>query len=405
VKLPWSVNPDRQFWARLARGVMKRPLLVALPTLFVLLAMGYPFLHLRLAAADVRVLDQKVEARRGEEMLKAAMPDQVANRVLIAIEFPSSPALNPARVHALVELTHRLESMPHVTSVESLFAGDPRASDAEIEAGLLNPPPELAAAVGEAMALSVGDRVVTMHVLNGDSPDSEEARDLVKVIRANRSVADGTISVGGDTASDIDATTFIRGRAPYAIGFVVGVSFLLLLFVFRSVVLPMKAVLMNCLSMCGSFGALVWIFQDGHFGIREPRPLEPTLPVLLFCVLFGLSMDYEVLLLSRVQEAYKRSGDNTEAVAEGLQRTAGLITSAAAIMVAVFTAFAFAHVVMIQAVGVGMALSVALDATLVRTLLVPSTMRLLGRLNWWAPGQKATRGDAQQPTTSPAHVA
>jgi RND superfamily putative drug exporter len=129
----------------------------------------------------------------------------------------------------------------------------------------------------------------------------------------------------------------------------------------------------------------VWVFQDGHLFVREPRPIEPTLPVLLFCILFGLSMDYEVLMLSRIKESYERTGDNTHAVAEGLEKTAGLITSAAAIMVAVFGAFALASVVLIRAVGFGMALAVALDATLVRVLLVPATMRLFGRWNWWAP--------------------
>jgi RND superfamily putative drug exporter len=152
-----------------------------------------------------------------------------------------------------------------------------------------------------------------------------------------------------------------------------------------SVILPLKAIAMNFLSLTGSFGALVWIFQDGHLFVREPRPVEPSLPVVLFCVLFGLSMDYEVLMLSRMKEAYERTGDNTEAVADGLEKTAGLITSAAAIMVAVFGAFALARVVLIQAVGFGMALAVAIDATLVRVLLVPATMRLFGDFNWWAP--------------------
>jgi RND superfamily putative drug exporter len=142
---------------------------------------------------------------------------------------------------------------------------------------------------------------------------------------------------------------------------------------------------MNFLSIAGSFGALVWVFQEGHlFGI-PPRPVEPTLPVLLFCTLFGLSMDYEMLLLSRIKEAYDESGDNRAAVGVGLEKTAGLITSAAAIMVAVFSAFALAQIVLIQAVGFGMALAVTLDATLVRVLIVPAAMGLMGRWNWWSP--------------------
>jgi RND superfamily putative drug exporter len=175
---------------------------------------------------------------------------------------------------------------------------------------------------------------------------------------------------------------------------------LMVFLLLRSVLLPIKAVVMNVLSIAGSFGALVWIFQDGHLFVHEPRPVEPSLPILLFCIVFGLSMDYEVLMLSRMKESWERTHDNTTAVAEGLEQTAGIITSAAAIMVTVFGAFALARVVLIKAVGVGMALAVAIDATLVRVLLVPATMRLLGHLNWWAPTffrRSIARGPSRRP--------
>ncbi|MFO0547124.1 MAG: MMPL family transporter [Polyangiaceae bacterium] len=383
VPLPSRGN-EGKFWERTARTVMRRPLLIGIPTLGLLLAMGIPFLRLRLAAADVRVLDQTVEARRGYEILKRDLPALAQNRILVAVEFPTSPALSEDRARALADLTDRLAQLPNVESVDSLFSV-PNVPKEQRLALLMNPPPQMAQMVAEGKALTVGDRVVTLSVVTNAVPESEEARDLVRAIRSDRAVADGQLYVGGTTARDVDATRFIVTRVPYAVGFVVAATLLILVVLLRSVLLPIKAVLMNFLSMTGSFGALVWIFQDGHLGVREPRPLEPTLPILLFCVLFGLSMDYEVLLLSRVREAYMRTGRNTDAVAEGLQKTAGLITSAAAIMVAVFIAFAFARVVMIQAVGVGMALAVALDATLVRSLLVPATMRLMGRFNWWFP--------------------
>jgi RND superfamily putative drug exporter len=235
--------------------------------------------------------------------------------------------------------------------------------------------------------MTASDHVVLVNALADSAPDSEDAREVVRAIRAERRVGDGTLLVGGQTAEDVDATAYIRGRAPWAMAFVVGVTLVVLFALLGSLALPIKAVLMNFVSIAGSFGALVWIFQDGHLFVHTPRPLDPSVPVLL---LFGLSMDYEVLMLSRIKEAYERTGDNTRAVAEGLEKTAGLITSAAAIMVAVFASFSFAHVVVIQAVGFGMALGVALDATLVRVLLVPATMRLLGHLNWWAPGPLVT---------------
>jgi len=375
----------KRFWERMARGVMKRPLLVGIPTLLVLLGMGVPFLGARLAAADVRVLDRKVEARRGYELLKTTHPELAKNRVAIAVEFPSSPALTPERVDALYDLSKRVAAMPNVSGVESLFLPDDSMSKEQVRDLVLDPPFYAVAMIEQGKAATVGDRVVTIYALTDKTPDTEEARDIVRALRADRGVGDGKLSVGGPIALDVDATSFIQGRAPYAFAFVVGATLVLLFLLLSSIVLPIKAVFMNFLSMTGSFGALVYIFQYGHFGVTEPRPLEPTLPVLLFCVLFGLSMDYEVLLLSRIRESYLRTHDNTRSVAEGLEKTANLITSAAAIMVAVFSAFAFAHVVMIQAVGIGMALAVALDATLVRTLLVPATMRLMGNVNWYCP--------------------
>jgi len=171
--------------------------------------------------------------------------------------------------------------------------------------------------------------------------------------------------------------------------FIVITTYLVLFVLLRSAVLPVKALVMNALSIGASFGALVWIFQEGNlsaiFGFQPLGFVETTQPVILFCVLFGLSMDYEVFLLSRMKETWDRTGDNTEAVARGLERSGRIVSSAALIVVLVAGSFAFADIVLIKALGVGMAIAVALDATVVRALLVPATMKLLGRWNWWMP--------------------
>ena len=181
-----------------------------------------------------------------------------------------------------------------------------------------------------------------------------------------------------------------RERAPYAVGLTLFASGAILFLLFGSLILPLKAVIMTLLSITASFGAMVWIFQEGNLsGLLNFTPLGYTIagnPIIMFSVIFGLSMDYEVLLLSRVQEAYRRTGDNTASVAEGLSKTAGVITGAALIMVSVFAAFALAEVITIKSIGVGMAIAVAVDATIIRVLLVPATMRLMGKWNWWAPG-------------------
>ena len=355
-RIPWlRPAPGTARWHALALFVMKRPLAVLVPTLVLLIALGAPFLHLRLASADARVLPRDVEARRGLELLSTNFPELAATPIELVAEFPPAPALAGEREEALHDLARFIARVPGVSRVEG---------------------PRLSAG---------GARAALIHVLTTEPPESETARRIVRALQSYGPIADGRVLVAGQTANDLDATDYILSRAPYAVAVIVGVTLIVLFLLLRSVVLPIKAVLMNFLSIAGSFGATVWIFQDGHGFVSEPRPLEPALPVLLFCILFGLSMDYEVLMLSRMKECYARTFDNTLSVAEGLEKSAGLITSAAAIMVAVFSAFALARVVLIQAVGFGMALAVLLDATVVRILLVPATMRLFGDLNWWAP--------------------
>jgi RND superfamily putative drug exporter len=198
-----------------------------------------------------------------------------------------------------------------------------------------------------------------------------------------------TVLVGGGTAEIVDVVGVIAHWFVYAAAIVIGCTYLILLLLFRSVLLPIKAILMNALSILAAYGALVWIFQDGHLGsilgFTALGFVEASLPVIMFCVLFGLSMDYEVFLLTRIHEEWLRSHDNERSIAAGLERSGRIITSAALIVVVVTASFVSADVVLIKALGLGIALAVALDATVVRALLVPATMKLLGSWNWWIP--------------------
>jgi putative drug exporter of the RND superfamily len=372
-------------WRRAAAWVMRHPIGVLVPTLVVLLGMGTPFLRLRVGAADVRVLAADAESRAAYDMLGRDFPDLARPRVLLAVRFPSAPALTVPRIDALYDLSRRVAALPGVVKVESIVDGDQPLGKEDLETALLDPPPLYAYLIELGKKLTVGERTVLLYAAIDAEHDSRAARELVRTLRAERAVGDGELLVGGQAATDVDTTDYLAVRTPRAIAFVVGTTLVVLFLLLGSVVLPIKAVVMNVLSIAGSFGALVWVFQEGHLFVREPRPIEPSVPIILFCALFGLSMDYEVLMLSRIKESYERTGDNTHAVGDGLEKTAGLITSAAAIMVVVFSAFAMASVVILQAFGATMALAVALDATLVRVLLVPATMRLFGSANWWAP--------------------
>jgi RND superfamily putative drug exporter len=228
------------------------------------------------------------------------------------------------------------------------------------------------------------------------SPYVGAARDAVGDVRSIEPPEGVSFLVGGLSAGQKDFISSVYGKAPYAAAFVLGVTYLVLLYTFRSVILPLKAVAVNILSLTASFGAMVFVFQDGNFSnVLNFTPLgfvDATLPILIFCTIFGVSMDYEVFLLSRIREAYENGDSNTASVAKGLASTAGIITSAAAIIIVVTGAFALTGIVLTKAIGLGLAVAVFVDATIIRILLVPATMRILGDWNWWPGGRKRTFG-------------
>lgn len=385
--LPRLVDTDGA-WHRIATWVMQRPVLVLLPTLAFLLLLGAPFVRLTMAAADVHTLPRGIPARDVFEHLRSAFPEQARNRILAVVQFPTAPAITPERIGALYDRAQAYLQIPGVAKVEGVIDTDPRLTKEYFLADADMPEDWLPEDARRMRAMVAGKDTVLLTVLTDAPTASKAARDIVRAIRADPTVGDGRILVGGATAHDLDITDFTLDRAPPAIAFVILVTYVALFILLRSVILPLKAVVMNFLSITASFGALVWIFQDGHFAHLlqfEAGAIDPTVPTLLFCLVFGLSMDYEVLMLSRMREEYMRTHDNTWAVAEGLERTGRLVTSAALIMVLVFGAFALARVVVVKALGVSLALAVALDATLVRILIVPATMRLFGDFNWWAP--------------------
>jgi RND superfamily putative drug exporter len=254
-----------------------------------------------------------------------------------------------------------------------------------------------------------GDLALVSVPVNGD-PSSPAATAAVRHLRSVTIPAafagvDATVKVGGQTAGGIDFFDLTHFYTPFAIAFVLALSFLLLMVVFRSVVLPALGVALNLLSAGAAYGLLVWVFQHGHgaglLGFQQVDTIESWLPLFLFSVLFGLSMDYQVFLLSRIQERYNHSGDNTDAVAFGLRTTGGIITGAAVIMVAVFAGFAAGRLIMLQQMGFGLAVAVLIDATLVRSVLVPAAMRLLGKWNWYLPSWLAWLPQVRIEATAP----
>jgi RND superfamily putative drug exporter len=240
----------------------------------------------------------------------------------------------------------------------------------------------------ETRQAGTGAHLLELQVHSTYQPSSNGARSLVESIRGEPRPPGGRKLVTGTTAFVQDDVGWILGHTVAAALFVMLTTYLVLFLLTGSVLLPLKAVLTNLVSLAAAFGVVTWVFQDGHLsGLLNftPQTLDPSVAVLIFCILFGLSMDYEVLMLTRIQEEWRRTGDTLESVALGLARNGRLITGAAAIMVGVFLSFGLGGVVFIKAFGIGLAVAVAVDATIVRAVLVPSVMCLLGRYNWWAP--------------------
>jgi RND superfamily putative drug exporter len=336
-------------WARLAHSVMRRPVLYAVGVVLVLAAFAAPFLKVQFGGFDTAVLPAEAGAR------------VVAERV--RDDFPGG-TISP--INVLVSGAPAAEAQAYAARVDALPGVDTARVVAERGTSTL------------------------IAVTYPGQPTDATAREVVAAVRDLPPPAGAEVLVGGRPAIDLDLLDSLADRLPW-MALIMAVATILLLFLaFGSVLLPIKAVLMNLVSIGASFGVVVWIFQDGHLEnllrFESTGFIEPSNMILVLAVLFGLATDYEVFLLSRVREEWDRTGDNTTAVASGLQHTGRIITAAALLLVVVVAGFATGGVTVIKTIGVGMIVAIIVDATLVRALLVPATMRLLGRWNWWAPG-------------------
>jgi RND superfamily putative drug exporter len=361
-------SPDGGWWRRTANVVMRRPVFFASATTLVLLLLGAPFLGLKIGLPDDRTLSSDAPAHVVQQTLRDDFSSVATNEVDVVVE-----GVNPAaRATDIADYASRLSLVDGVVAVDSV-AG-------RYVGGQGSPPDPLAQrfARPDATYLAVSTTVEGI---------SAEGQELVKRIRDVPAAFE--TKVAGVSADLLDARNTLVDLLPVAGGIIVVTTLILLFMLTGSLLIPFTALLMNILSLSATFGVLVWIFQDYHFGdllnFQQTSTVDVTLLVLLFCVAFGVSMDYEVFLLSRIKEEFARTRDNTMAVAFGIEKTGGIVTAAALITSIVFFAMVTAHVTNIKMFGMGLALAVLLDASLVRTLLVPALMRLSGKANWWAP--------------------
>jgi RND superfamily putative drug exporter len=367
---------------------------VFLATFALLVALGSPFLRAELGAPDAGVLPADLQSRRGYDLLRQHFGQGEQAPILIGVSARDS-IFSSASLDALHDYVAELRRDPRVERVEGLVSLDPRITRQQYRliyetAAASGDPRDIVEPFARNVAVSTTrERFTLVRVTSRYGQASPESKDLVHRIRSLPIGGGLTALVGGGSAGVVDYTQGLYRDLPRAIVFIVCSTYLILFLLLRSVVLPLKAILMNTLSLLASYGALVVVFQEGllaSIGFQPIGFVEASLPIVMFCVLFGLSMDYEVFLLARIREAYEAGADNTSSVRQGLERSGRIVTSAALIIVLVSGAFATADIVLIKALGLGTAIAVFLDATLVRALLVPATMQLLGEWNWWSPG-------------------
>lgn len=384
-----SSSDDRGRWFRVAHAAMKRPVLIALVTMTILVGLGLPFRDANISSPDATILPEDLPSRQGFDLLSAEFSGGEISPFVVAIRFDPSYPIG-ARTRLISRLETLLQEDSRIERVQGpiAFLDQLRVIPPEQRFQLRS----LLEDVGVEMQLDRfwSDDAAVIFAYPTVPANQPVNKELLAELRSIPANGEFSILTGGGTAEIVDVVDEIYDRFWFVGGYVVLMTYTVLLVLFRSVVLPLKAIALNVLSILASYGALVFIFQQGHFHeLLRFTPqgfVEASLPVIMFCVLFGLSMDYEVFLLTRIREEWDRTGDNRESVAHGLERSGRIITSAALIVVVVTGSFVTADVVLIKALGLGIAIAVTVDATIVRGLLVPATMVLLGRANWWLPG-------------------
>lgn len=363
------------FWHRLAVLVMRRPVPMATAVIAVLLLLGSPFLGIKLNLADERTLPADAEAHQVGTVLTSGYSAREMEPLLVVADRSGAPESRTEDIDAYAK---RLSGLGHVSRVDGL-TGSYTGGRKVATGGALN----------ERYAAEHG---TWLSVIPSVDSYSDEGQALVREVRAARAPFD--VKVAGTAPAFRDTMDSLTARMPYSLLLIAVSTFVLLFLLTGSVVMPVKALVLNLLSLTATFGAMVWVFQDGHLrwligDFTVTGGIVAATPIMVFCVAFGLSMDYEVFLLSRIKEEYDASGDNTRSVARGLERTGGIVTAAAVLIALVFLCFLISGITNMKLLGLGLALAVLVDATLVRGVLVPAFMRLAGRFNWWAPGPLA----------------
>ncbi|MFK4293369.1 MMPL family transporter [Bacillus sp. RC250] len=372
-------------WRKFAQFVMKHPIvMIIVVTTFIVICL-LPLRTANLQFPGVEALPEKSDTRVAFEKYEEAFNKTVQTHADVTLVVETKKSITEKESLQKIEaVVQKLKDDKQVYKVKSVYDGL-NGMKADQVAGILQSP-EAAKIAPVFEAYTKGNKT-TMEVFLDTKPSTETAKQWVRDFKKNYKENDVTYYLGGMTTFQQELEDEIKDKVAIGMSVIFGSTFVILLLAFRSILIPIKAIIMNVLSLSATIGIVIWLFEGGHFGLEESSVLF-VLPIFIFGLVFGLSMDYEVFLISRIHELYEETGDNDQATLEGLVSTSRIITSAALIMIVVTGAFAFTDILPVKQMGLGVALAIFLDATIIRLMLVPSLMKLFGDWNWWLPFRK-----------------
>ncbi|WP_256597126.1 MMPL family transporter [Legionella hackeliae] len=377
------------FWHWLATKIVKRPLLFFFPVLLFLLMLGYPFLSAIFGVSDHRILPEKSEHRRFFDMYAKKFNIETLNPILLVIQTSHGSILSKTNINNLFDLAKKLKKNPSVDKINSVVTTDSDLTKKQYYTLYNDNKDSRSKSLKQLLATTTSYSFTVMSIISKYQINSPETQNLIADLR-DLKLNDGMkVELTGTPVINKEVLESISHILPFALLWIIVFTYLILLILLRSLFLPIKAILMNLLSLCACYGALVLVFQEGYLSQWlnfEPQGmLDISLLVIIFCALFGFSMDYEVFLLTRIKECYEENGANNNSIVFGIEKSSRIITSAALIVIVICGSFLVADVLMVKAFGLGIAVAIFVDAFLIRTLLVPSTMALLQSWNWYLP--------------------
>lgn len=384
-------NPERgnKFWRWLVRIVVKYRYFFIAFIVALLLLLSYPFLHVKIGISDYRILPNNWESRQVFDIFKKSFGENQLAPNYVIIKNPRGDILTKKNIGIIYDFSQKIKKDSRVESINSIVDTSSALSKQQYQALYTQSPSRLSPELDKFLEITTSDDVTVLSIISKHDSNSEETKELIQKIRDTKLKNNLTVQVTGTAANTIDVLKSISKKMLLAFIWIIACTYIILLILLRSVVLPLKATIMTLLSLSASYGILVYVIQDGHFhqylNFAPQDMIDINLIIIIFCALYGFSMDYEVFLLSRIKEEYDKTQNNFKSISYGIEHSSKIITSAAIIVIMICLSFMTADILLVKAFGLGIAVAIFVDAFLIRTLLVPSIMAILGKWNWYLP--------------------